>query len=208
MRTFLFSIVCSFLSFLGWSQSKDSLLTAIEKKGGYPSLVQRLNASDTSLTKSDFYLIYYGYPTIPLYKPEEIGFQEALLKPYSVAGKHKEVMALADSILRINPVSLTALLEYSYALHSTQQSADAEYYLSRYALFCRLILQSGSGTTDFPYRVNSVYDALEMIAYLKLQSFEDVSHGEGLIEFKLVKNKRKWKSVYFKMPPEGYSIDH
>jgi hypothetical protein len=196
-----------FTSLGAYAQNYDSIKTIIQSKGGYPELVNRFVHADTSFTKEDFYLLYYGFPTTSSYQPEEIAFQEALLKPYSVAGKPQEVILLADSILKIDPVSITAFFEYAYALNSLQRNGDASYYFNRYQLLCRLILQSGKGTVNHPYLVNTSNDAIEFLSYLNLRAFEDQPAGDGVIEFKLVKNKRKLKSVYFKMPAAGYTID-
>ncbi|MFN8416591.1 MAG: DUF4919 domain-containing protein [Cytophagaceae bacterium] len=189
------------------AQNYDSIKTVIQTKGGYPTLVNRFVNADSTFSKDDFYLLYYGFPTTTAYQPEEIAFQEALLKPYSVAGKPQEVIALADSIIKIDPVSITAYFEYAYALNTLQRSSEAAYYFSRYQLFCRIITLSGKGSASRPYLVNTANDAIEFLSYLNLRAFEDQSLGDGLIEFKLVKNKRKLKSVYFKMPVAGYTID-
>lgn len=204
--------IVSLLAFIlitlsSYAQNYDSIKTVIQSKGGYPTLVKRFENADTSFTKEDFYLLYYGFPTTTAYQPEEIAFQEALLKPYSVAGKPQEVILLADSILKMDPVSITAYFEYAYALNTLQRSNEASYYFSRYQLFCRIISLSGNGTTKQPYLVNTANDAVEYLSYLNLRAFEDQSLGDGLIEFKLVKNKRKLKSVYFKMPVAGYTIN-
>lgn len=200
-------IAFSLLSLGAYAQNYDSIKTVIQSKSGYSNLVKRFENSDTSFTKEDFYILYYGFPTTSAYHPEEIAFQEALLKPYSVAGKPQEVILLAESILKIDPVSITAYFEYAYALNTLQKTNEAAYYFSRYQLFCRIILQSGKGTATLPYLVNTANDAIEFLSYLNLKAFEDQSVGDGLIEFKLVKNKRKLKSVYFKMPAAGYTID-
>lgn len=195
------------LSISSHAQNYDSIKTVIQTKGGYPTLVNRFINADSTFSKEDFYLLYYGFPTTSAYQPEEIAFQEALLKPYSVAGKPQEVILLADSIIKIDPVSITAYFEYAYALNTLQKTNEAAYYFSRYQLFCRIVLLSGKGTASQPYLVNTANDAIEFLSYLNLRAFEDRPVGDGLIEFKLVKNKRKLKSVYFKMPAVGYTID-
>lgn len=199
----ILSFVLSLAAFGQVDTIRTSLL--LKERGGYDKLVERLNASDTTLTIEDFQLIYYGYQTTANYYSKENEFKENLIKPLNRAGQYKQVIELADSILLVNPVSLVAHFEKSFACAHLGLTELEAFHRKRYILFCNVIKLSGNGTALLRYNCNSTNDALEFIAYKGLKATHDFKTDTGLIQFDLAKNKQKLAHMYFFIPAKAYT---
>jgi len=199
----IFSLLVSFVAFGQVDTVRTNLLLA--ERGGYTKLVERLNTSDTTLTIEDFQLIYYGYQTTPNYYSKENEFKENLIKPLNRSGQYKQVLELADSILLVNPVSIVAHFEKSYACAQLGQKELETFHRKRYILLCNVIKLSGNGTALLRYNCNSTNDALEFIAFKGLKAVHDFKIETGLIQFDLAKNKQKLAHMYFYIPVQAYT---
>lgn len=180
----------------------NQLLT---ERGGYTKLVERLHASDTTLTIEDFQLIYYGYQTTSNYYSKENEFKENLIKPLNRSGQYKQTLELADSILLINPVSIVAHFEKAFACAQLGQTELEAFHSKRYIILCNVIKMSGNGTALLRYNSNSTNDALEFIAFKGLKAIHDFKTETGLIQFDLAKNKQKLAHIYFYIPAQAYT---
>jgi hypothetical protein len=199
----IFSLLLSLVAYAQVDTVRTNLLLA--ERGGYSKLVERLNASDTTLTIEDFQLIYYGYQTTPAYYSKENEFKENLIKPLNRSGQYKQVLELADSILFVNPVSIVAHFEKSFACAQLGQKDLEAFHRKRYILLCNVIKLSGNGTALLRYNCNSTNDALEFIAFKGLKAIHDFKTETGLIQFDLAKNKQKLSHIYFYIPVEAYT---
>ena len=199
----IFSLLLSIVA----SAQVDTIRTnlILTERGGYTKLVERLNASDTTLTIEDFQLIYYGYQTTPHYYSKENEFKENLIKPLNKSGQYKQVLELADSILLVNPVSVVAHFEKSFACAQLGQTELEAFHRKRYILLCNVIKLSGNGTALLRYNSNSTNDALEFIAFIGLKAIHDFKTETGLIQFDLAKNKQKLSHIYFYIPVKAYT---
>ena len=206
MLKLLFGFIGLFLAFALQAQI-DSVHTAhlSAQKIDYAKLIQRLDASDTTLTIGDFKLIYYGYQTTPAYYSTENAFKEDLIKPMNRAGQYRQAIALADSILLINPVSIVAHFEKAYACAQLGLKDLEAFHRKRYIIFCNIIKQSGNGSTTTPYFCNSTNDAIEFLSFRGLTAANDRKTDTGLIEFDLAKNKPKVLHLYFTIPVKAYT---
>lgn len=197
------SLLLSLASFAQVDTVRTNALLA--ERGGYSKLVARLNASDTTLTIEDFQLIYYGYQTSPNYYSKENEFKENLIKPLNRSGQYKQVLELADSILLVNPVSIVAHFEKSFACAQLGLKDLEAFHRKRYIIFCNVIKLSGDGTALLRYNSNSTNDALEFISFKGLKAVHDSKTETGLIQFDLAKNKQKLKHLYFSIPAKAYT---
>ncbi|HSY60766.1 MAG TPA: DUF4919 domain-containing protein, partial [Cytophaga sp.] len=175
------------------------------ERGGYEKLIRRLNASDTTLTIEDFQLIYYGYQTTSTYYSKENEFKENLIKPLNRSGKYKQVLELADSILLVNPVSIVAHFEKSFACAQLGLKDLEAFHRKRYIILCNVIKLSGNGTALLRYNCNSTNDALEFISFKGFKAIHDFKTETGLIQFDLAKNKQKLAHMYFYIPDQAYT---
>lgn len=199
----IFSLLLSLVAFGQVDTVRTNALLA--ERGGYKKLVERLNASDTTLSIEDFQLIYYGYQTTPNYYSKDNEFKENLIKPLNRSGQYKQVLELADSILLVNPVSIIAHFEKSFACAQLGQKDLEAFHRKRYILLCNVIKLSGNGSALLRYNCNSTNDALEFIAFKGLKAIHDFKTETGLIQFDLAKNKQKLQHMYFYIPSEAYT---
>jgi hypothetical protein len=199
--------VLALLFSLVLSAQVDTIRTKLllTEKGGYNSLVERFLRSDTTLTIEDFQLIYYGYQTTKVYFSKENEFNENLIKPLNRAAKYKEAIELADTILRINPVSIVAHFEKAFACAQLGLKELESFHFKRYVLLCNVIKLSGNGSGLLRYNCNSTNDALEFLAYKGLTALHDHKTETGLIQFDLAKNKQKLRHMYFYIPESAYT---
>jgi hypothetical protein len=206
MKKAAVSIYCLLLSMLAFGQV-DTVRTNVllAERGGYTKLVGRLNASDTTLTIEDFQLIYYGYQTSPAYYSKENEFKENLIKPLNRSGQYKQVLELADSILLVNPVSIVAHFEKSFACAQLGLKDLEAFHRKRYIILCNVIKLSGNGTALLRYNSNSTNDALEFISFKGFKAIHDFKTETGLIQFDLAKNKQKLAHMYFYIPDQAYT---
>lgn len=200
------SIAITLLSFAASAQI-DSVLVAqqLQEKSGYPALIKRFTASDSTLTIDDFKLIYYGYQTSPAYYSKEIEFKENLIKPLNRSGQYAQVLELADSILLVNPVSIVAHFEKAFACARLGKTELEAFHQKRYIVLCNVIKTSGNGTALLRFNSNSTNDAIEFMAFKGFTPVNDRKTETGLIEFDLAKNKQKLLHVYFYIPAKAYT---
>ena len=181
-----------------------SIVNQVKEKCVYSVLLKRFKYSDTTLTPSDFKLLYYGFRYESSYKPLESEFHENLLKAYNRAMRYKDAVVIADSVLIQNPVSLRAYFEKAYSSAQMMEKNEEAYNRKRYIVLCNVIKNSGNGTPESPFVTISVNDALEFLSYLGLPALDDRKLANGLIEFDLAKNKLKKMHLYFSIPVEAY----
>ena len=111
----------------------------------YPTLLKRFNAFDTTLTRDDYRLLYYGFVFQKNYNGNMSHHKTDIDRLIS-AKKYKEAIALCDSILNIVPVSLVAnYLEASALYQLNQNYAKDIPYRDRYRKLRDAILSSGDG---------------------------------------------------------------
>jgi len=204
LRIILFFQACIFSFVISAQTDSAFIVNQIKEKGGYSVLLKRFIDSDSTLKPSDFKLLYYGFRYEPTYKPLESEFHENLLKAYNRAMRYKDAVAIADSVLIQNPVSLRAYFEKAYSSAQMMKHDEEAYNRKRYIVLCNVIKNSGSGTPESPFITISVNDALEFLAYLGLPALDDRKLANGLIEFDLAKNKLKKMHLYFSIPSEAY----
>ncbi|MBA4167145.1 MAG: DUF4919 domain-containing protein [Chitinophagaceae bacterium] len=126
-------------------QKVEQLVNDASMATFYPTLLERFNAFDTTLTLSDYRLLYYGF----VFQPEYLWNADQRRKEMNRAIKadqYARVIQLADSVLRTNPVSLTAYYYRTYAmLNADENDSACQKYIKRYTGLRNAILSSGDG---------------------------------------------------------------
>ncbi|MBC7451621.1 MAG: DUF4919 domain-containing protein [Cytophagales bacterium] len=205
MRKAVICIGLSILFFAAQAQTDSAaIVQKLAAKGGYTALSKRFIESDTTLTISDFKLIYYGFQYSGAYSPIETEINENLIKPYNKAGQYADAIQIADSVLLQKPVSITAHFEKAFACAQSGNTTLERYHNKRYIVLCNVIKSSGDGSKESPFKALSVNDALEVLNYIGLQAINDRKTETGLIEFDLAKNKSKLMHLYFSIPIQAY----
>jgi hypothetical protein len=130
----------------------------------YPSLLERFNTFDTTLTLADYRLLYYGF----VFQPAYLANADQKRKEMNVAMKaerYDEVLLLADSVLQTNPVSLTANYFRAYAMiNANEQDSSYLKYENRYSGIRNAILSSGDGQhCNTAYKTIYVADEYEIM---------------------------------------------
>lgn len=120
-------------------------VTDASKPTYYATLLKRFNAFDTSLTRNDYRLLYYGFVFQKNYNGN-MSHHKTDIDRLIAAKKYKEAVALCDSILNIVPVSLVANYLKASALYQLNSNDPrALPYRDRYRKLRDAILSSGDG---------------------------------------------------------------
>lgn len=136
------------------------------------ALVSRFIDADTTLTKPELAIVYYGQAMVPGYDPD-VKYQE--VDDAINAGDVSLAMALADEALRRNPVSLPMLFNL-YGLSSISEvpalKARCESLQKRILMLCDMIVDTGMGVSpEMPWIVISEADMNELLTkYMQIQS--------------------------------------
>ena len=133
-----------------WKVNRDSILQQVSdssKATYYPKLFKRFIAFDTTLTQSEYRLLYYGYVTNEKYS----AYTDIKTKEISEALDNKDFASasiISDSALFEAPVNLRANYYKALSLYLLD-STNLPYwkYSQRYTKLLQAILESGDGLT-------------------------------------------------------------
>lgn len=123
----------------------EELVDDASLKTFYPYLLERFKRFDPNLTLADYRLIYYGFAFQPAYTGYADQQKKAMAQAYA-KDDYALLSRLADSVIAVVPVSLTAHYFKAYALLNLEND-DAAYqrYFSRYTKLRNAVLSSGDG---------------------------------------------------------------
>jgi len=145
-----------------YSQIKQSIQN--ENSGFYyPTLLERFNAFDSTLTSEDYMYIYYGFAYQDTYLKKRP--DETILSKLSESEDFKKLIVECEKVLEINPVSLDANDFMGYALFKTDRP-EAEWlkYQNRYRAIRKVIATSGDGLScETALKVIYVSDEYNML---------------------------------------------
>ncbi|MFN3403437.1 MAG: DUF4919 domain-containing protein [Cytophagaceae bacterium] len=201
---FLFGII--FFSINTFGQTIDLKLIEKEVKNQqsnfyYPNLLNRFQQLDTTLKKTDFPYLYYGFAYQATYDPVEHAEVEARIRDLNIEKKYSECVTLCDSLLGYNPVSLTALFEKSFALSKLNKPSDERVARSMYNALLRAVLNSGDGLTyETAFVILSTSDETEILSSLNYNVVEKerkIYNGKFYDIWTLGKNKKKINQMFF-----------
>lgn len=175
-------------------QEVKELTTNPSKPTYYPILLQRFNAFDDSLTKSDYRLIYYGFVFQKGYD-YNLHQREEEIRELIRVRKYTEAAKLCDTVLSAIPVSLIANQLMASALYNkNSDDPDAIPYRTRYRRLRDAILDSGDG-----FRCQS---AFTIIFYE--DRFDIIRHHFEITQYQLVQPKTPSLCDEYTMTPSKY----
>ena len=181
MRRFYVSVLFVVASVVAIAQNPDSGkvrtfdLTAIRAIGEndslYGALSERFEKGDSTLTSDDMEALYYGRAFRPDYTGDysETDSSDVLLREQL----YKELAEWCDRFLAKNPVSLRARYCMIVACRALGREREIGEHVSKYRKLLSVIVNSGSGTSQAPFRVLCVPDEQELAAnYLQMTELD------------------------------------
>ena len=139
----------------------------------YPVLLDRFNNFDTTLTKDEYRLLYYGF----VFQKSYAAYPEMKTKEIRTAMKDKDyrkASLICDSVLMKYPVSLDLNFSKFIALYSENpNSREAARYRARYTNLMLTIIASGDGKTcKTGFKTIFISDEYEIIfKYMQIEGF-------------------------------------
>lgn len=184
MTRYILSAVILLFTFTALAQ-KDSFSPPNYKKIGrtiskansptfYPKLMERYQAHDTTLSPSEYHLLYYGYSLQPDYTPyAQQPFEDSLMtiirKDIISSAQYDLVLRYGNAILEKSPFDMRYLdpMIYIYQMQDNKEMAEKlEFKLGR---IIETIFTSGNGLTEkTAFHVISVsheYDLLRALGF-------------------------------------------
>lgn len=142
------------------------------KNSSYEKLMQRYTNFDTTLTMSDYHLLYYGYTLQPDYNPQkETTLRDSLYQAFSrnQSGEadFNKIQSLAFNVLQELPFDIRTLDPAIYATEMLKDHSLATKMEHRLGRLVETIFNSGDGLTqDTPFFVVSTANESDVIRAL------------------------------------------
>ncbi|HYV92577.1 MAG TPA: DUF4919 domain-containing protein [Chitinophagales bacterium] len=135
----------------------------------YPLLLERFRNLDSTLTESDYKLIYYGNTLDSAYKPYwKSDNEKEFMKLYNQE-KYQEAIPVGKKVLDENPVNLKILFKIGVSYNQLGDKQTAQRYARMYFNTLEVIYSSGDGKSiPTAYVVISVPDEYEILDDLEL----------------------------------------
>ena len=140
----------------------------------YAVLMERYRTNDTTLTREEYHLLYFGYSLQPDYRPDsQSAYSDSLLKlmrlPEVGASQYDVIIRLADKVLETNPFDMRYLdpVIYAYRMKGNEEIAQKlEFRLGR---IVETIFNSGDGfsekTAFHVIAISHEYDLLRALGF-------------------------------------------
>lgn len=151
----------------------EKLVTDKSASDYYPKLLGRFLADDSTLTKREYRLLYYGFVFQESYSGYPSLQQDRVNEAYA-AMDLKQVENIVDSILEKFPVNLFANYHKGLVLFYRDSTDPAVYkYRDRYYAMVNAILSSGNGRScNTAFRTICVNDEYMLIYnYFEIEEF-------------------------------------
>ncbi|MBP1672216.1 MAG: hypothetical protein H6Q25_31 [Bacteroidetes bacterium] len=188
----------------------------IAKEGSeffYPTLMERFNAGDTTMTIEQKRCFYYGFIYQNQYSPYggsdySDSIRVILKKEELDISDYEQILVFSDSVLKVNPLDLTTLNYVLYCHDFLQDFSMVDLTMSKFKMIIDAILSSGTGESQKdPYYVIYVdheYVLLNILGYkVKGQSLV------GTCDYmEVAKNKDNIKGIYFDVSPSLNYLDN
>jgi hypothetical protein len=224
MRNLKFVLLFFCLSLMvGYAQKKEiekpnykKIEKKIAKEGSeffYPTLMERFNAGDTTLTLEQKRCFYYGFIYQDQYSPYggsdySDSIRVILKKEELDISDYEQILVFSDSVLKVNPLDLTTLNYVLYCHDFLQDFYMVDQTMSKFKIIIDAIFSSGTGESQKdPYYVIYVdheYVLLNILGYkVKGQSLV------GTCDYmEVAKNKDNIKGLYFDVSPSLNYLDN
>ena len=191
---------------LGKPDYKKIQLTVSDKnsKSYYPVLMSRYTLSDTTLTKEDFRLLYYGYLFQNTYAPYGFSNYNDSIRPLLAkeslsASDYISLIKFEKLVLEKYPFNMSDLNILAFAYEHTGKKVLAKQIDFKLDNVIETILLTGDGRTEetawHVISVNHEYDILKMLG-LRFGGEQSLTN-KGCDYLKVKENKQDVKGFYF-----------
>lgn len=145
------------------------------KSNNYDKLFKRYLKNDTTITQSEYIILYYGQPFQPGFKPNVHHDSVDALNAYMNANMEsidfKKVIGYTELILRDFPFNMDHIYVTGVAYERTGDAVQAAQWFYKYEKLVRTILYSGDGRSEeSAYVVTKIADEYAIVNALELQS--------------------------------------
>jgi len=175
-------------------------------------LLQKYFSVNNTMTLEEKRHLYYGFVFQSWYNPNEITLEEkeikkVVKKKIITKIEYRDVVQLANVVLKNNPFNTYALQWKIVALFKLDQSNTVEYdqTITQYNIVMDAILSSGNGITkENAYWVIAVQHEYELLNYLDYKPVEQEEQsvgGQYYDYIMLAKNGDKITGFYFEITP-------
>lgn len=182
LAALLFSIILAFSAIArepGFTPPNyKKIRKSIEKQGSktwYPTLMNRLQQNDTTLTPGEYHLLYYGYTLRQGYQPYAEypladSLKNILKKEELTEEDYRAIIRFGTGLLAENPFEITLLDPLIYAYWMTGNGETASKLEFRFGRLLETIFSSGDGLTkNTAFHVITVaheYDMLRALGFI------------------------------------------
>lgn len=207
-----------FLSFiLVFSQKREftapnykKIESAVKDKNSeyyYPTLIEKFNASDSTMTLEQKRHTYYGFVFQDQYSPYHFSdyskkLNESINKENLTNDDFKKIIKLCDFVLIENPFDLRALSYKSFCLNKLEEKAELEKNIAKVNIVMEVLISSGDGiskeTAFYVTNTSNEYDLLNMLGFEFGGKQSLIDHYDYL---KLAENEYKIEGFYFDISP-------
>lgn len=160
------------------------------QKEDFQRLIQRFEANDSLLTRTDYATIYYGYSFTPDYNASMFDMTDEFqnIRKLAKEGKNEQAYEAGKELLKKNPVSLELLYQMGILASNLQKDADEiRGYSKRYAALVTMIARTGDGRSEATafkvICVNDEYQLLGMLFRMENLKSQSLVNKCDLIEF-------------------------
>lgn len=205
----LYSVLCFSQKVL--TVDFDMIKARIENKNSsfyYPSLLERFENGDSTLTDEECDALYYGEVFQTTYNPYA-SINPDFLKLYN-AQKYEKALSIGLKALSENPVNASLTFKIIVCYHQTDKLDSAKLFARRYFALLKPIYNSGEGTSlETAMVVTKVSDEYEILKDSELGMVSQALIGttDKLILNEDSQKKAKVDALYFnvQMPFESMS---
>lgn len=182
----------------------DSIAKLTAQKGSehyYESLRKRFEAVDTTLTDHDVLVLMIGETQQAHYYPYDLVLVEHEIMEMANKGDYEGTLKKCDSLLKIHPLNLTALVHKAY-LEDKLGSLTKDASKFKFVIVLDAIFGTGDGTVESPLFVIGPGDGQLLIRYVfganlgTMGSGSD-SHGNFLDILEIIKEGQEPANMYF-----------
>lgn len=169
----------------------------------YPNLLQRLQDFDTTLTPSDYVLLYYGNAFFDKYNPYGIADGEEEFNKLYGEEKFKQAIPFGEKALAENPINLKTWFRMLICHHMLGEKDKAGQYAYFYYRLLAVIYASGDGRSmETSWVVLKVSDEYAILADMELDvQMQALVNTTDVMTIskkqKKVKGQKRIKKLYF-----------
>jgi hypothetical protein len=166
----------------------------------YPTLLDRFNKNDETLTELEMIALQIGFTADKNYKPYSTIDQEREILKLTGDKDYNKALKACDQLLKKNPVNLTALMEQGFAASELGKPEGKE-LVDKAKKVIASILWSGDGSYDRPYFVLGPMDGQIIIRYIFGNSIGTMGSGSdahgNFLDILEMETEGKKENVYF-----------